>query len=409
MGKRGLLTVLLAMALSLLLSGCGREEEEEGRIVFDVFGRESSFDGRGGVWCGSTVGLVQYYDLESGLGTVMCARPDCRHKQPTLADPDAECDAYYDGTVNCCFLYNGYLYVLYWSPEHGEDGRGFNNYTLCRADPDGTNRRIIAELDDLSIPTYYSVEDGLFAIGHHRQYDDKGEMLEKYACGVCVVDLESGKIIESPYKEEYSAQVFGIYLKDGIVTYEYNYFTETLDAESFQLEDGSGIDFDLVSRRMDEIIRQGLARFSIEESREEELWPGAKISVPEEDYVCVTGEDGQTLLYCASDGSSRPFPYSEVGYVRDGRMLLGRYIREKDTTEYFLYDLETGEESDLTILPECRYRHINAIAGGKALLSYDLEDGTRLCGWAEADDLYNGRIDSVDMVHCMGILMDFFN
>ena len=80
----------------------------------------------------SEAGFIHFTDLESGESTVLCSKPDCRHT-------DEGCCAYFETPV---FedIYGGSLYVL-------EDGDSLNESRLYKCSTDGSERRVLTELD----------------------------------------------------------------------------------------------------------------------------------------------------------------------------------------------------------------------------------------------------------------------
>jgi len=84
-----------------------------------------------GILC-SERGFVHFTDFAGGESAVLCSRPDCRHD-------DESCYAYFDEPV---FedIYGGSLYVV-------DNGDTLNRSKIYKCNTDGSDRKVIAELD----------------------------------------------------------------------------------------------------------------------------------------------------------------------------------------------------------------------------------------------------------------------
>lgn len=141
--RKSYVVVMLALAICLLINGCGCTlEEDSSNSIFNnsqsmpeyeadnryMMTTAISFQETNTFFCGSnlTGNYLQYYDRSSGVSGVLCADPTCSHSS-------VECGAYIQAGATLSY-YNGKLYWIAKDPQLG------NDYYLWRSDLSGTNR-----------------------------------------------------------------------------------------------------------------------------------------------------------------------------------------------------------------------------------------------------------------------------
>ena len=120
-------------------------------------------------------GFVHFTDFASGESAVLCSRPDCRHD-------DESCYAHFDEPV---FedIYSGSLYVV-------DNGDTLNGSKIYKCNTDGSERKVIAELDcEGALDMTYVMKGGrLFCFTFN--VDTQTNDMTYYPT---IIDLENGK------------------------------------------------------------------------------------------------------------------------------------------------------------------------------------------------------------------------
>ena len=152
------ITFLLALALLLTLSAC-RAAPEEADTSLDSDRSFLHYGGMGEI-CATqdTVyftrrDLVHYYDKASGIGGVLCGKPECAHSTAY----GSSCNAYINSSSENLCVYNSRLYWI------GGDAR----YTIYSMALDGTDRRTERQLKPGEV---YTSHHGLTSAVFHRGY-----------------------------------------------------------------------------------------------------------------------------------------------------------------------------------------------------------------------------------------------
>ena len=168
--------ILLALAL-LFLAGCDSSgtEEERGvdtkRSFFHSNQRIYAAETADTIYLGSSDQYIKYVDKATGIGGVLCGKPECGHD-------GKDCNAWVYGGVKCLFVEGG---RLYWIGEHYP--REIRQpYSLFSTALDGTDRRelrIPYELDfNGAMNSLMYVENGHLYVSIIRQsIEDGSEVL----------------------------------------------------------------------------------------------------------------------------------------------------------------------------------------------------------------------------------------
>lgn len=130
-------TILLIVTLVLILTSCGSDGSETKR---DVDTKRSFFHQNQSIYAAETVDTIfylgssdqyiKYVDKATGIGGVLCGKPECGHD-------GKDCNAWVYGGVRCLFVEGD---RLYWIGEHYPHAIQ-QPYSLFNAALDGTDRR----------------------------------------------------------------------------------------------------------------------------------------------------------------------------------------------------------------------------------------------------------------------------
>lgn len=223
--------LLFLIAACVMMTSCKKTDSGEAEMVnesvyvgFDCTG---SYTDSGELYINDS-SILTFVDRRSGISTPLCSKPDCKHEGVSSANPKPECSAYVEGSCYAPAIYGGKLYFMYTPDTKDISYEGFGVKILCRADKDGTNRQEIARLDNAQTVSTAAYGDGMFACGVYKDFDDKGESLEKRECYAAVIDLESGRTYQTPVYSGYNGIIRNICTDDKKMYFAYTYTTEQI-------------------------------------------------------------------------------------------------------------------------------------------------------------------------------------
>lgn len=223
--------ILFLIAACVMMTSCKKtdsgEAEEVKTSVHVSFDCTGSYTDSSELYINDS-GILTFVDRRSGISTPLCSKPDCKHEGVSSANPKPECSAYVEGSCYAPAIYGGKLYFMYTPDTKDSSYEGFGVKILCRADKDGTNRQEIARLDNAQTISSAAYGDGMFACGVYKDFDDKGESLEKRECYAAVIDPESGRIYKTPVYSGYSGIIRNITIDNTKLYFSYTYTTEQI-------------------------------------------------------------------------------------------------------------------------------------------------------------------------------------
>lgn len=165
-------------------------------------------------------GVCYFFDPVSGKEVPLCAKTNCTHQGYNWGNPNPDCDACLSEMTTCAAIIGDSLYYV---SADGEDG--IFRKKICRADPDGTNRKVLEIIEDAEFFFHGLYEDGYLIYEYYTQTAQDGTLLEKRRTGICLYNLESNEA-EYIIEENYDALFGWATVQDHCLYYLYNYFTE---------------------------------------------------------------------------------------------------------------------------------------------------------------------------------------
>lgn len=307
---------------------------------------------------------THFIDYTTMSDTLLCPKPNCLHT-PNHTHDDPECPAYDLGFKPC--LYGKNLYFM------TDNGKMTNNgYVPCinmrRADIDGTNRKIVAELEGYrtSGENDYLVGDKLYFVAAYRK-DDSGKItLENGSvaydeCGIWCYDFPTNtfELIYDRYNGSYS----GIYL-NGFWQNRLYFICNEIDEEKNTMISNQ-YSIDLRDKEVTE-AKNGFVAVS-------------------EDYL-ITVENDTFILYKDDDTkiAAEGFEYEQYlsVYVINGKM----FSNKRD----YCFDTDTGKCRKVNI-PKSTY--VRAYLDGSYILwSFDFEVQKPIYSKVSEDELIGDEI-----------------
>lgn len=416
--KRKFFALVLAMLCIIMSAGCDNSSacNDQPRVLTREFG----YSDEGFIFANED-GLLRYYDMKSGEKTVLCARPDCKHER--VRDGERECYADYQGYADAAFMYGGKLYVI--AQQSTGNSADIFNKTLYVSDPGGTNRKTLAELENVGHIYSCAANDNILAI---TSYIDMGSVniigetdasseLEKAFPDRCVVvtivGLDTGKTKRLQFERDFEIAAGSPCIKDGCVTFSLNYLTEDLYAgldekrDELTEEEFDALVFE-IGDKMQDCLAAELIRYDPKAETTETLWTGYSVDGADYGYALTSDKDGRHYVIDLSDGSAEALDEKFNGYSGDfcdSGIMLCKHERGAKTFPAYFYDFKTKKISEKgVVLANC-----NVISVGVNIvytLYYDDGGSADFYGWASKEDFFGGKIDSTEKLNRLG---DYYN
>ncbi len=135
-----------------------------------------------------TEGRLNFCDFESMKSSVLCPNPNCTHSSPDT------CSSF--GMSNHPIIFDSSLY--FFDTEIIQEDKDFKYHSkVYKANADGTNRSVIAEVDDLNIPEYARMlvyNDIAYFPAEKVEFDEYGATTGYTTTYLYALDLSSGKL-----------------------------------------------------------------------------------------------------------------------------------------------------------------------------------------------------------------------
>ncbi len=323
--------------------------------------------------------LITYYSAAAGKCVPICTKPNCTHESD-------DCTAVVDSARGMLKTEDGLMFF-----DYGEEGE----LNLIKSDYNGSNRRVIAALDNLMSYTWTDAvygKDSVLCIyrdmvGFEEIEDDQTpEMADEYTNRIVRIDVNGGEASEILCKKDHAAAVSNALIYEGKLIYSYQHYTRDIR----KLSEGE---------KLGDYYLSGFYSLDLDTGEEKKLSEGYdKMMMTEQSFnyfnperiICHNLEDGKLYLY--SMNTNKFSPIGECGgtynnFAADGDDLF--YFADSDRTQYTRYSLETDEISFVPPLPEnC---NLSCIVGSTVWVTYKDEEGRYSRGWISKDDFVRGN------------------
>ncbi|MBD5130041.1 MAG: hypothetical protein HDT43_08965 [Ruminococcaceae bacterium] len=418
--KKNLL-IITVILFCIFMTGCSRSEPTNERMAFST--DKMGYTDEGFVFTRGD-NILRYFDIGSGMETVLCARPDCRHK-PIEEGRDRECYADYQGGVDAAFIYDGRLYVI--APRIDENGYAgdFLNKTLYVSEAGGTNRRSLAELENvgnilsctvndnyLAVTSYIDL-DSIVIIGATEADEELRSSLPERCAAVTIIDLGNGKTARLQYERGFGITANTPYVENGSVTFKLSYITEDifsgLDEKIGEMteEELDAAMFEL-NEKMKDYMAAELVRYDIKSGTEETIWSGASVAAVDYGHALTSDERARYYVVDLSDANAEALDEKFNGYsgvICDTGIMLYKYESGVNSYPAFFYDFETKKVSESGEYPAgCS---INGVTDNIVYILCFEDNGDQFYGWVDKADFFSGKIDSTDKINQLGGFYEF--
>lgn len=281
---------------------------------------------------GEHKGVCYFFDPVSGREVPLCAKTNCTHQGYSWGNPNPDCDACLSEMTTCAAIIGDSLYYV---SADGEDG--IFRKKICRADPDGTNRKVLEIIEDAEVFVHGLYEDGYLIYEYCTQTAQDGTPLEKRRTGICLYNLESNEA-EYIIEENYNALFGWATVQDHCLYYLYNYFTE--DTSEFF---GEAITYEEVWEYVKKTSRGELWAYDLN-TKEQRLMMqeeyGTSTAIVGYGYAYMDGEYGARLMNL-STGEIRELDYERI--QNKGRELTEEGVLLCGEGSIDLWEFDTGE------------------------------------------------------------------
>lgn len=173
-------------------------------------------------------GVCYFFDPVSGREVPLCAKTNCTHQGYSWGNTQPDCDACLGEITTCAAIIGDSLYYV-----SADGGDGLFRKKICRADPDGTNRKVLEVMEDAEIFVYGAYEEGYLIYTYYTQDAQDGTRLEKRRTGICLYNLESNEAEYIIGPENYGGVFGSATVQDHCLYYFYHYQTDDLSEINF--------------------------------------------------------------------------------------------------------------------------------------------------------------------------------
>lgn len=191
-------------------------------------------------------GVCYFFDPVSEREVPLCVKTNCTHQGYSWGNSRPDCNACLGEITTCAAIIGNSLYYVSMDSEDG-----IFRKKICRADPDGTNRKVLEVIEDAEIFVYGAYENGYLIYTYYTQTAHDGSPLEKRRPGICLYNLESNEAEYIIGPENYNGILSTATVQDHSLYYFYNYHTEDIRKISFEeAQDEKYFEYlDTISRR----------------------------------------------------------------------------------------------------------------------------------------------------------------
>ena len=281
---------------------------------------------------GEHKGVSYFFDPVSEREVPLCVKTNCSHQGYSWGNTNPTCDACLSEDTSCVAIIGDTLYYVSRDPDDGLFRR-----KIYRANPDGTNRRVLEVVENAEIFSSGCYVDGYLIFTYYTQDAQDGTKLEKNQTGICLYNLESEEAEYITASEYYNAIISTATVQDNCLYYLYHYLTEDLSKISYE---------DMTDEYKESIVRRELWSYDLntKEQRlvvkdEEKAMGTASIRWG---YAYLEGSGGaETRLIRLSTGESRELPFEMVQHKGQAMGEEGVFLYGGGSID--LWEFETGE------------------------------------------------------------------
>lgn len=232
---------LFLTALLLLFGACSEQPDADGekegyRVIEGGILNTCTYSDLGILQSkrdGEHRGVCYFFDPVSEREVPLCTKTNCTHQGYGGGNKEPDCDACISENLNCAAIIGDSLYYVSRDSEDGLFQR-----KICRADPNGTNRKVLEVMEEAEVFSQGFYEDGYLIYIYFNQTAQDGTPLEKKQSGICLYNLESNEA-EYIVEENYGGSIISAEVQDHILYYIYFYLTEDfseIDYEEMKYE-----------------------------------------------------------------------------------------------------------------------------------------------------------------------------
>ncbi len=185
-----IVTFIISIAITLLYIRRNTLENNQPADDFVIIAstRTTTFSNKGMLTLNNS--MLQFVDGVSGDYAYVCDRVNCEHR-PSSSVYTSDCNAYLGMSVITAFIYNDYIYFL----GGNIDNPDVTKWCLYRQLLNGTEREIVANINDVQNINMISVDNNYMVMSYNNSYnyDDPLQpvQMDEKIYGIVVIDLSS--------------------------------------------------------------------------------------------------------------------------------------------------------------------------------------------------------------------------
>ncbi len=335
----------------------------------------------------SVANIARYVEKETGEEYVLCFDPTCEHQYPTDWKEEVTCAALYRAGASYLIPIDEGFYGVY---------QGARETSICLENTEGTERRVIAEVDMQTLRGMQYTGDQLllwyrndYDYGAMKEGDTEPPLLEKPLTGCVLISLVDGTVEHLVRKESETNYITDAYLVGDDLFY---YYSEILEEDGV-LKNFIKIFRYNISRKEETLVTEG-KNASVTLSRKGIVWQQEN---PDADFVVSMIDWDKQLFWVSYDG--RKTLVAEGETVSRGCFVGDRYIyyaseKQEEYTEggYYACDLTKGET---VYLGDAEWMSIEAVFSDGIFVMKNNEAGELMYCWISTEDFFAGAFDRI--------------
>lgn len=292
---------------------------------------------------GEHIGVHYFFDPVSGKEVPLCTKTNCTHRGYGRNNPHPDCDACLGELTMFAAIIGDSLYYVSMDSEDG-----FLRKKLCRADPNGTNRKVLEVMEDAQYFQTGTVfyENGYLIYITITDITQDGTSLEKRRAGICLYDPEKEEAEYVTEAENYSGGITSAIVLDHSLYYFYQCFTEDPFGKT-DYENLSGETDETYWKKQDEyresIVRTELWAYDLD-TKEKRLVMQESGNMCNAylrfGYACIRDKNGVRFIDISTGESREPVlekvDGKSIEMIEEGVLLTGDGSID-------LWEFETGE------------------------------------------------------------------
>ncbi len=327
----------------------GKTEDEEGYYVIETsdLGMTRTFSELGVLQSrlgdSGHSGVCYFFDPVSGKEVPLCAKTNCTHQGDSWANPHPDCDAWLGGFMGFAGIVGDSLYYVC------ADSENYLRKMICRADPDGTNRKVLEVMDNVGFiqPGGAFYQNGYLIYEYYTDTAEDGTKLDKRLSRICIYDLERNEAEYIIGPENYGAQNYSAATVNATVVDHCLYYCYYYDTEDFRKISYEDLSDEKYMEYLDSIARMEIWAYDLDTKEKRLVMQesgrlGYSAGFGYAYTYTTNGKPGARLINLRT-GESRELENPERLFEQKGTEVIEEGVLFYGDGSIDLWEFETGE------------------------------------------------------------------